>query len=103
MMSVDSHELVKHYLHGRNLEQLGRLEEAVEEYEVVVAEEFDSTGPYDRLIAVYAHQARHADVVRVADAALAHVRTHRDKAAWYERMRAEALRAAAGIPKPAPK
>lgn len=100
---MDSQELVKHYLHGKNLEQIGRIEEALEEYETVVREDFDSTGPYDRLIAIYSHQARHAEVIRVASAALEHVKTHDDKSAWYERMRADAKRASEKLPKPVPK
>ena len=96
-------ELVKAYLRGQNFEQVGRVDEAIQLYEVAVENHFDSTGPYDRLISIYANQARHRDVVRVAEAALTHVQTHEDKRAWYERMRAEANRASESVPRAAPK
>ena len=96
-------DLVKHFLRGQNLEQVGRIDEAIELYEVALAERFDSSGPYDRLIALYADRARHSDVVRVAELALANVRTYEDKRAWYERMRAEAAQARANVPKAAPR
>ena len=95
--------LVKVYLRGQNLEQLGRLEEAIELYERALAGRFDSTGPYDRLIAIYAERGRHGEVVRVADAAIAYVHTHAQKQAWYERMRAEAGTAMAKTPRAIPK
>ena len=100
MSSID---LVKRFLRGQNLEQVGRIDEAIELYEVTVAQKFDSSGPYDRLIALYADRARHRDVIRVAGSALANVRTYEDKRAWYERMRAEAARAQADVPKAAPR
>jgi hypothetical protein len=100
---MDSQELVKTYLHGRNLEHLDRMDEAVQSYETVLAEDFDSTGPYDRLIAIYSQQARHAEVMRVASAAIEHVKTHPDKLAWYSKMREEAERAAQRVPKAVPK
>jgi hypothetical protein len=100
---MDAVDAVKRYLKGQNLEQIGRVDEAVELYETAVAERFDSSGPYDRLIALYAERARHADVVRVAEAALASVRTHPQKQEWYERMQTEARKAAADVPVAAPK
>ena len=100
MSSID---LVKHFLRGQNLEQVGRIDEAIELYEVALAQRFDSSGPYDRLIALYAHRARHGDVMRVAESALANVRTYEEKRAWYERMRAEAERARTDVPKAAPR
>ncbi len=100
---MDNVELVRHFLRAQNLEQVGREAEAVTLYEEAVAAGFDSTGPYDRLIAIYARQALHAHVVRVAEAALVHVHTHTEKRAWYERMRTEAQRAAVKVPRAAPK
>jgi tetratricopeptide (TPR) repeat protein len=96
-------DLVKAYLRGQNFEQVGRVDEAIELYESAVENRFDSTGPYDRLISIYANQALHREVARVATAALENVQTHGDKRAWYERMRAEADKAAADVPKAAPK
>jgi hypothetical protein len=96
-------ELVNCFLKGQNLEQLGELEAAVGRYEIAVAAGFDATGPYDRLIALYSHRAQHHDVARVAQAALAHVRTYEDKRDWYRRMEAEARKAAAKVPQAIPK
>jgi hypothetical protein len=96
MGNVDS---VKDFLRGQNLEQLGRVNEAIDLYEKAVADLFDSSGPYDRLIRLYADRAQHADVVRVAEAAIAHVHTYPDKIGWYELMRAEALKAQTKVPK----
>lgn len=95
---MEAVEQVKAFLRAQNLEQLGRVEEAIELYEQVVAADFDSTGPYDRLVALYSNQALHADVVRVAEQALAHVQTHEGKRDWYARMKAEAERAATAVP-----
>ena len=100
---MDAVDLVKAYLRGQNQEQLGRTNAAIEMYEEAVSHGFDSSGPYDRLIALYANQAQHAEVVRVATAALENVHTHDDKRAWYEQMRANAEKAAADVPKAAPK
>lgn len=96
-------DLVKNYLRGQNLEQLGRVDEAIDMYETAVEAGFDSTGPYDRLISLYGDRARHRDVVRVAEAALAHVHTYSDKKHWYESMRAAAIDAQSKVPKAEPK
>lgn len=100
---VENVDLVRRYLRGQNLEQVGRIEEAVEHYEAAVAAGFDSTGPYDRLIGIYSHRARHADVIRVVDRALESVKTYEDKRAWYREMKVHAERAAATVPRAAPK
>ncbi|HVF52608.1 MAG TPA: hypothetical protein VNC78_03270 [Actinomycetota bacterium] len=94
---------VQRYLRGQNLEQLGRIDDAIAEYESAVAAGFDSTGPYDRLIALYAHRAEHSLVLRVVADALANVRTAEDKRDWYRKMGAAAERASASIPKAAAK
>jgi hypothetical protein len=94
---------VKAFLRAQNLEQLGRIEEATTLYEEVVAERFDSSGPYDRLITLYADQALHTEVVRIAEAAIANVQTYQAKHAWYERMRADALKAQSAVPRAARK
>jgi hypothetical protein len=95
--------MVKRFLRGQNLEQVGRADEAIDLYESAVDQAFDSAGPYDRLIALYSERARHSDVVRVASAALERVRTHGEKRRWYERARAEARRAATRLPQATPK
>jgi hypothetical protein len=103
MESRDNMELVRDFLRGQNLEQVGRVDEAIELYESAVAAGFDSSGPYDRLIALYSHRAMHADVVRITEIALASVHTHISKKEWYETMRAAALKAQAQVPQAAPK
>ncbi len=95
--------LVERYLRGQNLEQIGKTDEAIGLYEEAVASGFDSSGPYDRLIAVYNARAGHNDVIRVTESALEHVHTHQDKRAWYERTRAEARKALARVPLAVPK
>lgn len=100
---MDTVDLVKHFLRAQNLEQLGRVEEAIDLYEEVVGASFDSTGPYDRLIALYSDQALHSDVVRVTDAALVNVQTHSAKREWYARMKSEAEKAASKVPQAAKK
>ena len=96
-------DLVKGFLRAQNLEQLGRVDEAISHYETVIAEGFDATGPYDRLISLYSNQARHKEVERVAVAALANVHTHEQKREWYEQMKDAAIKAAADVPTAAPK
>jgi hypothetical protein len=96
-------DLVKCFLKGQNLEQLGKHEAAMEQYEMAVEAGFDATGPYDRLIALYSHRAQHHDVIRVAGAALLHVHTYEDKRNWYRHIEAEARKAAAKVPQAIPK
>ena len=93
--------LVRDYLRGQNLEQIGRIDEAIVLYEQAVAAGFDSAGPYDRLIAIYRGRRAHAEVQRVSGAALANVRTFADKRAFYEDVLQEAGAAAATEPDPA--
>lgn len=90
--------IVTGFLRGQNLEQVGRIDEAIAEYEVALGAAFDATGPYDRLIAIYGARAEHHEVIRVAEAALAYVRTHEEKRSWYAEMRAGAERALGNVP-----
>jgi hypothetical protein len=99
----DNVEMVKLYLRGQNLEQIGRVDEAIALYERVVDEAFDSSGPYDRLIGIYSHRALHDDVVRVAEAAIRNVHTYADKLGWYEVMRAEAIKVRSNAPRAVPR
>ncbi|MFN2588796.1 MAG: hypothetical protein ABR613_11865 [Actinomycetota bacterium] len=96
-------DMVKRFLRGQNLEQVARVDEAIELYESMLAGGFDSVGPYDRLIEIYSARALHADVVRVADVALVNVHTYPEKRRWYEEMRAAAARTASSVPQAAPK
>jgi tetratricopeptide (TPR) repeat protein len=100
---MDPSDVVIVFLKAQNLEQLGRRAEAIELYEAAVGEGFDAAGPYDRLIVIYGDEARHRDVVRIAEAALSQVHTYEDKREWYRQMRAAALRAEAQGPRPTPK
>jgi len=103
MEPANSADVVRAFLRAQNYEQVGRVDEAIELYESAVAAGFDSAGPYDRLIHLYAELARHGDVVRVAETAIAKVHTYEEKKAWYEQMRAEAIKALAKVPPAAPK
>ena len=76
-------DLVGLYLRAQNLEQVERTDEAVPLYERAVAAGFDAAGPYDRLIAIYTEREAFSDVVRIAEAAVANVRTFDDKRDWY--------------------
>ncbi|HEX2296507.1 MAG TPA: hypothetical protein VHN37_14530 [Actinomycetota bacterium] len=96
-------ELVNRFLRAQNLEQVARVDEAIELYETILAARFDSVGPYDRLIEIYSNRAAHRDVVRVAGAALESVHTYPEKRQWYEEMRAAAEKAASAVPRAAPK
>ena len=78
------------YLRGQNHEQMLQFDEAIQLYEQAVSARFDAAGPYDRLITIYGGRDAHADVRRVAEAALASVRTYDDKRAWYESVRSGA-------------
>jgi len=100
---VENVELVKRFLKAQNLEQVGKINEALDLYESIVEARFDSSGPYDRLIALYGDRARHRDVMRIAEAALAHVQTYDDKRAFYERTRVDALKAIGRLPQAEPR
>jgi tetratricopeptide (TPR) repeat protein len=97
-MSPTPQDVVELYLRAQNLEQVRRTDEAVELYEQAVAAGFDSAGPYDRLILIYQAREQHANVVRVAAAALEHVRTFDDKRASYEALLADSRAALAHQP-----
>jgi tetratricopeptide (TPR) repeat protein len=99
-MSRTPQDVVSLYLRAQNLEQVHRLEEAVALYEQAVAAGFDSAGPYDRLIAIYRGRERHGDVMRIAGAALEHVRTFDDKRASYELLLKESREALDRQPDP---
>jgi hypothetical protein len=93
-------DLVKTFLKGQNLEQVGRVEEAIELYESVVAESFDSAGPYDRLIFLYTERGRPRDVIRVAQASLEAIRTYPEKENWYRQQIEGAEQALGSAPDP---
>ena len=96
-------ELVNDFLRGQNLEQIGKVDDAVELYERGLREGFDSPGPYDRLIEIYSSRALHGEVVRVSQAALGAVHTHHAKKRWYESMAEAARKAQQKVPTAAPK
>ena len=97
-MSRAPQDVVSLYLRAQNLEHVRRVDEAIELYEQAVDAGFDAAGPYDRLIAIYRAAERHRDVVRVATAALEHVRTFGDKQASYQAVRDESSGALASRP-----
>lgn len=101
--SVPADELVRDFLRGQNLEQLGRTDEAVGLYERAVAAAFDAAGPYDRLIWIYQARKAHREVLRVAEASLANVRTYPAKKQWYEEQIAAARAAQGSTPQPLPR
>lgn len=82
-MDSDNQELVRDFLKGQNLEQVGRIDEAVELYERAVSESFDAAGPYDRLIFIYQQRRQLRDLIRVAEASLRSVQTYPEKRTWY--------------------
>jgi hypothetical protein len=97
--SVAPEDVVRLYLRGQNLEQMLRVDEAAGLYEQAVASGFNAAGPYDRLIAIYRGRDAHADVIRIAEAALRNVRTYDDKKSWYAEMRQGAEEATKSDPR----
>jgi tetratricopeptide (TPR) repeat protein len=103
MGAIPADELVRDFLRGQNLEQLGRVDEAIEHYERAVGSEFDAAGPYDRLIWIYQQRRAHREVIRVAEASLRAVRTYPAKRQWYEQQISEAKAALGAPPQPLPR
>jgi hypothetical protein len=96
-------DLVQDFLRAQNLEQVGRVDEAIALYESAVAAGFDSAGPYDRLIWLYQSRALHREVIRIATASLKSVRTYPEKRDWYLRQIQQAEESLAGTPQPRPR
>lgn len=57
-------------LKGIELEKRGRIEEAIELYEMNVEKGFDGNHPYDRLCVIYRKQGKIADEIRVLEEAI---------------------------------
>lgn len=93
MDAASNDEIVRNFLRAQNLEQVGRVDEAIPLYEEAVAASFDAAGPYDRLIFIYTERRMHSDVIRVAKASVKSVRTYPEKRNWYERQIQEAEKA----------
>lgn len=102
-MALPADELVKDFLHGQNLEQVGKVDEAVALYERAVGANFDAAGPYDRLIFIYQHRQAHREVIRVAEASLRAVRTYEAKRLWYEQQIDVARSSLGSAPQPLPR
>src|SRR5437879_4255546 len=100
---IPADELVRAFLRGQNLEQIGRTDEAVDLYERAVAQFFDAAGPYDRLIWIYQSRKAHREVIRVAEASLRNVRTYPAKQQWYEGQITAARAALGSSPQPRPR
>lgn len=93
-------DLVQDFLRAQNLEQVGRIDEAIALYESGVAAGFDSAGPYDRLIWIYQTRSLNAEVIRIAKASLEVVRTYPEKREWYRRQIQLAEEAMSSTPEP---
>lgn len=87
--------LVREFLRGQNLEQIGKQGDAITLYEHAVACGFDASGPYDRLLIIYEQRRMHRDVIRVAQACLESVRTYPARKLFYEELLAKAEKALA--------
>ena len=96
-------ELVRDFLRGQNLEQLGRADEAAGLYERAVTAAFDAAGPYDRLIWIYQGRKAHRDVIRVAEASIRNVHTYPAKKQWYQQQIVAAQAALGSSPQPRPR
>lgn len=96
-------ELVQDFLRAQNLEQIGRIEEAIALYESVVADAFDAAGPYDRLIWIYQTRSLHREVIRVAQASIANVHTYQQKQDWYRLQIEQSKQALTQTPEPRPR
>lgn len=102
-MTEAADDLVRAFLHGQNLEQVGKVDDAIDLYERAVAAFFDAAGPYDRLIHLYQDRGMHRDVIRVAEASLRCVRTYDAKRMWYEQQIEQARASAGAAPRPLPR
>ena len=100
---IPADELVRDFLRGQNLEQLGRADEAIDLYERAVTASFDAAGPYDRLIWIYQSRKAHRDVIRVAEASIRNVRTYPAKKRWYQEQVDAAQTAQGSSPQPRPR
>lgn len=100
MDEPSNQDVVRNFLRAQNLEQVGRVDEAIPLYEQAVEAGFDAAGPYDRLIFIYSERRMHSDVIRVAKASLSLVRTYPEKRDWYERQIQEAEKAMRSGPAP---
>jgi hypothetical protein len=100
---IPADELVRDFLRGQNLEQLGRADEAADLYERAVTAAFDAAGPYDRLIWIYQSRKAHRDVIRVAEASIRNVHTYPAKKQWYGEQIAAARAAQGSSPQPRPR
>lgn len=99
-MDSDNQQLVRDFLKGQNLEQVGRIDEALELYERAVSESFDAAGPYDRLIFIYQQRRQLRDLIRVAEASLRSVQTYPEKRTWYEKQIESAQEQLRSAPEP---
>ena len=100
---IPTDQLVKDFLHGQNLEQIGRVDEAIPLYEQAVSAHFDAAGPYDRLIFIFQGRREYREVIRVARAALAAVHTYDAKRLWYEQQISGAEGSMGAPPQPLPR
>lgn len=100
---IPADQIVRDFLHAQNLEQVGKLDEAVVLYEEAVAAGFDAAGPYDRLVFIYQQRRDYRDVIRICQASLAAVRTYEAKRTWYRAQMADAEKQLGAPPTPTPR
>lgn len=65
LLSKEENEAVERNLRGRELERQGNITDAIELYEINIANEFEGNFPYDRLRVIYSKQGHYGDVIRV--------------------------------------
>ena len=65
LLSKEENEAVERNLRGRELERQDNITDAIELYEINIANEFEGNFPYDRLRVIYSKQGRYGDVIRV--------------------------------------
>lgn len=67
MASIEN-MLVDRNLKGRELEKMGKVDEAITLYEANIADQFDGSHPYDRLRIIYESCDEYANAIRVCEA-----------------------------------
>lgn len=68
---ISLNPVLKRNLYGTRLEKEGRIEEAINLYEQNIANQIDSTHPYERLHSLYFERGEYTKAMRVGQAFLA--------------------------------
>lgn len=80
-------------MHGIAFEKTGDIAGAVSLYEANIADRFDGSHPYERLMIIYARERRHEDARRVARACMVQATTNLS-----DRLRARCAKVLAAAP-----